>query len=525
VTLADLARDVYRRLDYADNPPPSVATRIEGFINTQYVRLLSTDRMRPLRESSVPLTIAASQSEYTLGGTTVARVQRITDLSNHFELDTKPLEWYRRVNPGGHIQGTPGVWVPKTTGYRSYTFILHPTPSGPLDYSVDIERPVLPMKASDTPELLPEDFHDLLSLLARCDEYEFKSDDRWAATKLQADRRVMELRAWVDNHQPYRRTAIPDYPLRAWDDPERGIGASPGGSGSGGGPHNILSPTHPDTTPGTLVGGDLLYVKTGGLLDRLPIGAPGQVLAVSFGSPGWQTPVGGGGVEVADHVSGPADSEVQQIPVFADLTGKIVKKSGAYVSDLGDISLNNRLEFGGVPATSPALVRNADTLEAKLKDDSAYAQFRAKSLVTDDGVYEHGRTVPMGEWIVAPFDPANFTAYGAMNWIVSSGDQAQFVYTLIGKTMVMSFTIGPTTLTGTPSTLLYIKIPGGYLGAYSLLTMATYVRDLDRSILRPAYAVTSPAGDRVGIARADELPYDLGTNHLWVYGTMTFPVQ
>lgn len=314
MTAEQIALDVYRRLDYADSPPPSVKARIEGFINTQYVRLLSTDRMRQLRETTARLVSIPGQAVYALP-VPCARVQRVTDLTNRFELTCKHLEWYREWNPGALTTGTPMTWIPsgfaaaarpvydgvKTlsasggltdiefrvrvlrhggataesapfhlhsttpqlrvtvplpfdpgnrdildvlaftgdepvddmdflptlwglsdgsplaqiargeTWSRYYTIALDPTPTASLTYSIDFEQEATKVGGLDEPRLLPPEFHDLLALLARVDEYEFKSDDRWPAAKAQAVQRVMELRQYVDNHDVYRFRAVPEW--------------------------------------------------------------------------------------------------------------------------------------------------------------------------------------------------------------------------------------------------------------------------------------------------------------------------
>lgn len=47
-----------------------------------------------------------------------------------------------------------------------------------------------------------------------------------------------------------------------------------------------------------------------------------------------------------------------------------------------------------------------------------------------------------------------------MTWTVDSSD-ANVFYLLLGKTMLVSFRLGTTTVGGTPSTNVYIKIPDG----------------------------------------------------------------
>jgi len=102
--------------------------------------------------------------------------------------------------------------APGRTTARYYRIALYPTPAAALAYLIDYEHeiPVL-VNPLDEP-LLPIDFHDLIALWARLDEYEFKSDDRWMVTKTLVEDRQKELRAWVENHDIYRAHAIPSGP-------------------------------------------------------------------------------------------------------------------------------------------------------------------------------------------------------------------------------------------------------------------------------------------------------------------------
>jgi hypothetical protein len=211
MTFADLALDVYRRLDYADVPPPSVKTRIESFLNQRYQELLAQDRLRSLRRAAQPVSQPANTPTITLV-TPLARITRILDQDSDFELTARTYEWYRQHFPDPTaVSGTPYAWVPYITVPGGVLeAILAPTPGSPIQYIVEGEALLTPLVSPDDVPLLPLDFHSLLSLLARLDEYEFKSDDRWTATKIQADRRLMELRAWVDNHDSYRLTAVPE---------------------------------------------------------------------------------------------------------------------------------------------------------------------------------------------------------------------------------------------------------------------------------------------------------------------------
>jgi len=98
------------------------------------------------------------------------------------------------------------------TTARYYRIGFYPVPSDTLTYWVDYEREILPLIDPLDEPMLPIDFHDIIALLARMDEYEFKSDDRWLTTRTLVDARTRELRAWVDNHDAYRAHAIPVAP-------------------------------------------------------------------------------------------------------------------------------------------------------------------------------------------------------------------------------------------------------------------------------------------------------------------------
>ena len=78
---------------------------------------------------------------------------------------------------------------------------------------------------------------------------------------------------------------IPKYSGSLWQ-------CAPDDAGTGSG-HSILSATHLDTVPGTLVAGDLLFANGTAALTRLPVGTAGQVLTVTAGAPAWAAPAAG----------------------------------------------------------------------------------------------------------------------------------------------------------------------------------------------------------------------------------------
>jgi hypothetical protein len=102
--------------------------------------------------------------------------------------------------------------------YASFlSFLLYPTPSGVVTYTLDITRSIADMSNDTDEPLLPEDFHDLLLDGAELQELT-KSDDpsRYAMVREQWEQGKRELMAWVQDHpdwQPvmtggHRRTRI-----------------------------------------------------------------------------------------------------------------------------------------------------------------------------------------------------------------------------------------------------------------------------------------------------------------------------
>ena len=121
------------------------------------------------------------------------------------------------------------------TTTQFYRIALYPTPSAALTYLVDYERAIPTLTTPNDEPLLPADFHDLLAMYARCDEYEFKSDDRWQATRAQVEERKRELKQFVENHDAFRMTAIPKWPRKRGSGPIITQAHPPSGGGGGGG--------------------------------------------------------------------------------------------------------------------------------------------------------------------------------------------------------------------------------------------------------------------------------------------------
>jgi hypothetical protein len=79
-------------------------------------------------------------------------------------------------------------------------------------------------------------------------------------------------------------------------------------------------------------------------------------------------------------------------------------------------------------------------------------------------------------WTSVTFNAGNFTGNGSQTWTLASGDQSNFRYVTIGKTMIVHFELATTTVGGTPNTALQILIPNSKTAA-SAAAAAIVVKD------------------------------------------------
>ena len=87
---------------------------------------------------------------------------------------------------------------------KFWSFYLYPTPSAVVTYNVDVVLGVFDMRNPLDEPLLPLDFHDLLAVGARLDEYEHTDDDRRRLAEVEWDQGVKALKAFVQNPPEYR---------------------------------------------------------------------------------------------------------------------------------------------------------------------------------------------------------------------------------------------------------------------------------------------------------------------------------
>lgn len=106
-----------------------------------------------------------------------------------------------------------------STFARFWVVALWPTPSAAITYTIDCDRIVPEMSATNDQPLLPDDFHRVLLAGARMREYEKQDDTRLSVAKAEYEQGIRELRWWC-SAQPTvivsTRQAAPASRLGAW---------------------------------------------------------------------------------------------------------------------------------------------------------------------------------------------------------------------------------------------------------------------------------------------------------------------
>lgn len=135
-------------------------------------------------------------------------------------------------------------------------------------------------------------------------------------------------------------------------------------------------------------------------------------------------------------------------------------------------------------------------------------------LVADDGTF--------GLWTAPTFSAGDYTASGSMTWTVDSAD-ANVYYLLLGKTMLISFRLGTTTVGGTPSTGLYIKIPAGHTANRTAAAPIYIIQQ--GPIYECGYAQVVGGATTITLTREQGNNWVSSTNNTYVFGQLWVEIQ
>jgi hypothetical protein len=126
-----------------------------------------------------------------------------------------------------------------------------------------------------------------------------------------------------------------------------------------------------------------------------------------------------------------------------------------------------------------------------------------------------------GVWMVPAFQAATFTAKAPMIWTVDNNANLTWAYTKIGNTVIASFSVGGTSLTGTANEELRIALPA----ALSVARIAAVtVRIADNGTHVVGWATMAVGVNYIAIRRLDNSNFQLSTNGTNVNGQIIFEV-
>lgn len=148
------------------------------------------------------------QESATLNGLTAVQLGTLTD---HVEVE----KFYLSAAAAGTVTlmtaaaaGTTLATIPIGQISGRYFWIqLWPTPSAVWTFTVDVTRNIFDLVNANDEPLLPEDFHYLLSLGARIDEYEKMADSRRPALLIDWKIGISRLQNYVVNSTDYQIVA------------------------------------------------------------------------------------------------------------------------------------------------------------------------------------------------------------------------------------------------------------------------------------------------------------------------------
>lgn len=125
-------------------------------------------------------------------------------------------------------------------------------------------------------------------------------------------------------------------------------------------------------------------------------------------------------------------------------------------------------------------------------------------------------------WTDVAFSAGNFAGNNDMTWSLDSSDQTTFAYKVLGKTMVVVFTLQNTTVGGTPSTRLLITIPGGKTSAKAVWNP---VRLDNNGSLSIGSCYVDFGSTTISCLLISAGNFTSSTNNTDVTGEITFPIQ
>jgi len=131
-----------------------------------------------------------------------------------------------------------------------------------------------------------------------------------------------------------------------------------------------------------------------------------------------------------------------------------------------------------------------------------------------------------GAWITPAYAAGDFTGGGSMTWTVDSGDVSAYAYWLKGRTLIVRWKLGTTSIGGTLNTIVQIKIPGGFSGVTSTTSGHMYGQGGVFANLSGAIVDTgAPTQIQLYTANFGAANYAASTNTSSFYGSIPIEVS
>lgn len=188
MTFRTLIDDAAERLG---NSQPEARVRFRRFLNEWYRRILA-DTTLSRGTAGTSLAVLAGTADYTLAST-IGRIKQIYSPTYNHVLEERPLSYLRELDPMDTVRGIPTYFALVT----DRVIKLAPIPSANDTLKVDHDAAITEMDDDADVPIIPEDFHYLLSLGIRINEYEKNEDSRLRNAQAEMVTGMARLRYWL----------------------------------------------------------------------------------------------------------------------------------------------------------------------------------------------------------------------------------------------------------------------------------------------------------------------------------------
>ncbi len=206
----------------------------------------------------------------------------------------------------------------------------------------------------------------------------------------------------------------------------------------------------------------------------------------------------------------------------------LTSSTGVTDFDFNTIDVNtDTLDLTGIGTINGLDVLDATsetTIEDSIDTLANLTSVQGQTIDIDGALTVSSATTVGQTWTTPSFDAANFTGTGSMTWTLAAGDVTTYAYTITGKTMQLSFYLVTTTVGGTLSTGLGIKIPASKT---STKRMQNTVRYWDNLVEGVGTAEVTAGGTVVYIYKNtySSANWTASTDQTYIMGQITFEIN